>query len=62
MDKHYYKQLNNDARSQDEATLSDLVKIKHMNRLKNRKAKNTANNFFTLGRGRNFKTVFDSII
>ncbi|AUS97402.1 hypothetical protein CDQ84_15820 [Clostridium thermosuccinogenes] len=62
MHKHYYRKQNNVALSQDEAILIGFVKIKHVNRLKKRKARNTANYYFTLGRGRNFKNIFESII
>lgn len=62
MDKHYRKQQNDRIQNQNEFTPIDFIKIKHMNRLKNRKNKNTANNFNTLGRSRNLKTIFDGII
>lgn len=62
MDNFNYRKQNDITLPRYEAILTDSVKIKHVNRLKNRKARYTTNKYFTLGRGRNFKVVFESIV
>ncbi|NLX63825.1 MAG: hypothetical protein GX022_03460 [Clostridiaceae bacterium] len=62
MDNYYFMKQDDMTFPRDETILSDSVKIKHVNRLKNRKARYTANKYYTLGRGRNFKVVFESIV
>jgi|GEM_PF-6479529 len=62
MDNLFYSNQNNPALPRYETILTDSVKIKHVNRIKNRKARYTANKYFTLGRGKNFKVVFESIV
>jgi len=59
---NFYRKQNDMILPRDETILTNSVKIKHVNRLKNRKARYTANKHFTLGRGRNFKVVFESIV